>query len=314
MRTCTRMGRTSTHGGNRPTSSRTRARAWRSSTRTVRSVYARSLGVLTAGARVRPLLSRVVSMLLALRLATWVSGWDTRASSARMPRRSSRSRVHSWAMGRSCGGCGWGVIRSRRSASRLPRPSQHHLLQPPHQRPHKHQPPRHERPRTIEWVGCPCSSRSFYPLDVRHRSQREDGRHDRRRTSTIAIAINDDDDHRQQRREQQQPPISDWVRRPRPDVRALVRVEMVHPPAHRDTNGRRCGRRRCGRRRAGRSRPWSVAEAGAGVAAGDVGARWETQGVRGSGHGVGGADDDDDDDDEKTRGDGRRPRPPLWEV
>jgi hypothetical protein len=56
---------------------------------------------------------------------------------------------------------------------------------------------------------------------------------------------------------------------------------------------------------------WSVAEAGARVGVGGVGARWEARGAQGSGCGVVGADDEDDEDDEE-RGDGRRPR--LWEV
>jgi hypothetical protein len=91
-----RTGRTSTHGGSRPTSSRARARVWRSSTSAARCFCARSLGVSTAGVRGRPLLPRVVSVLFALHQAMRTWGWDTRASSSsRMPRRLLRLHVRS---------------------------------------------------------------------------------------------------------------------------------------------------------------------------------------------------------------------------
>jgi hypothetical protein len=105
MRTSTRTGHTSTPVETDPPRC-ARARAWRNSTRTVRSFCTRSLGVSTAGARVRPLLSRVVSVLFTLDEATRASGWDTRASSSRTPHRSwARACAHGrW------GGCGWGVV------------------------------------------------------------------------------------------------------------------------------------------------------------------------------------------------------------
>jgi hypothetical protein len=59
------------------------------------------------------------------------------------------------------------------------------------------------------------------PLDIRSH------------TITIAIAITD---HRYQQRPAIRPPASDRSCRPRPVVRALVPVEVVDPPAHRDTN------------------------------------------------------------------------------